>query len=171
MDTDSGYFTLTSNTIEALVKPSQKDNFDLVKNSCNKLLYQPTLSIPGSWFPRVCFLMPITPGLFKTEFEGIAMISLCSKMYCVKSDSNVKFSCKGISKRHIDEEKVFHLYHDVVKPGKSQSGLNTGIRLNNNQVVTYQQERSGFSYCYVKKFLSDGIRTEPLDITLKPNKQ
>ena len=32
MDTDSGYFTLTSNTIEAFVKSSQKDNFDLVKN-------------------------------------------------------------------------------------------------------------------------------------------
>ena len=174
MDTDSGYFALTSNTIEDLVKSSEVDSYNIVKNSCNKLLYQPTLSVPGYWFPRVCCLEhekfdARTPGLFKTEFEGSAMVSLCSKMYCVKSDSNVKYSCKGISKRHIDEERVFKLYYDVLKTGKSQSGMNTGIKLYNNQVVTYQQERSGFSYCYMKrKVLGDGIRTEPLDIVLKP---
>ena len=60
-------------------------------------------------------------------------------------------------------------FRRVLKTHRAQSGCNRGIRVRNNTVFTFTQERRGFSYLYCKrKVLDDGIHTDPLDITLCP---
>ena len=61
------------------------------------------------------------------------------------------------------------IFKDVLKNQRSKSGKISGIVNRNNEVVTYSQERKGFSYFYCKrKVLDCGIRTEPLDLVLTP---
>ena len=173
MDTDSAYFSMSGDTLESLVQSDKLPHYNLVKKSCDKIDYVPTLDNPHVWFPRTCcdshyMFDSRTPGLFKLEYEGNGIVALCSKMYCVKSDSSVKFSCKGISKKHVDKSTVYDLYLNVLKSKKIESGVNTGIRLINNQMTTYQQTRAGFTYFYYKrKVLDDGVSTMPLDMCLK----
>ena len=76
-----------------------------------------------------------------------------------------KYSSKGVSKRHLTAPMT--KFRTVLKTRKAQSGVNRGFRVRKNDVFTYIQERRGFSYLYCKrKVLSDGIHTEPLDVTL-----
>ena len=102
------------------------------------------------------------PGLFKTEFTGDGMIALCSKTYfCFGTED--KFSCKGVNRKtnNVTKEK----YMDVLLTKQSGSGTNRGFRTIDNQVYTYLQERSGFTYFYPKrKVLADGVSTAPLEI-------
>ena len=173
MDTDSAYFSLSNDSFQSLVSPSTLSHYNCIHTSCSNALYVPTLANPDRWFPRTCCkehnkFDARTPGLFKLEYEGTGIVALCSKLYCVKSDSSVKFSCKGISKSDIDKKSVYDLYLNVLKTKKIESGVNTGIRMINNQMTTYQQTRAGFTYFYYKrKVLDDGISTIPLDICLK----
>ena len=173
MDTDSAYFSLSADSFESLVRSDKLLHYNLVKNSCDKIDYIPTLDNPHRWFPRTCCdehakFDSRTPGLFKLEYEGNGIVALCSKMYCVKSNSSVKFSCKGISKSNIDKNTVYDLYLDVLKTRKIESGVNIGIRLINNKMTTYKQTRAGFTYFYYKRrVLDDGISTLPLDMCLK----
>ena len=173
MDTDSAYFSLSADSFHSLVQSDKMLQYNIIKNSCDKITYAPTLDNPHRWFPRTCCAEHAkydarTPGLFKLEYEGDGIVALCSKMYCVKSDSSVKFSCKGISKKDIDKNTVYDLYLNVLKSRKIESGVNTGIRLINNQMTTYQQTRAGFTYFYYKrKVLDDGVSTAPLDMCLK----
>lgn len=60
VDTDSAYVALSGESVEALVKPELRADFE--REKC-------------SWFPRdfddeVRAFDKRTPGLFKTEFEG-----------------------------------------------------------------------------------------------------
>jgi hypothetical protein len=74
-----------------------------------------------------------------------------------------KFSCKRINKRtnQITKDK----YMDVLLSKKSGFSTNRGFRSMDNQVFTYFQQRSGFSYFYPKrKVLEDGVSTAPLEI-------
>ena len=173
MDTDSAYFSMSGDKFASLVQSNTLSHYNLVKNSCAEIEYVPTLDNPHVWFPRTCcdphhMFDSRTPGLFKLEYEGNGIVSLCSKMYCVKSNSSVKFSCKGISKKDIDKTTVYDLYLNVLKAKKIESGVNTGIRLINNQMTTYQQARAGFTYFYYKrKVLDDGVSTIPLDMCLR----
>ena len=91
MDTDSTYMAISEDSFEALIKPELREEFE--KDQHN-------------WFvtPRTpqgkCM-----PGLFKVEFEGDKIISLCSKSYCTEkfasesSPGQVKFSMKGVNKK------------------------------------------------------------------------
>ena len=173
MDTDSAYVSLSADSFNSLVQSDKLLQYNIVKNSCDKIDYAPTLDNPHRWFPRTCCKEHAkydfrTSGLFKLEYEGNGIVALCSKMYCVKSDSSVKFSCKGISKKDIDKNNVYDLYLNVLKSKKIESGVNTGIRLINNQMATYQQTCAGFTYFYYKrKVLDDGVSTLPLDMCLK----
>ena len=79
----------------------------------------------------------------------------------------LKFSYKGVGKRTL--KAPLSKFRKALKTRVAQSGLNRGFRGRNNHIYTYTQERRGFSYFYCKrKVLSDGIHTEPLDITLCP---
>ena len=70
-DTDSAYIVISGERVEDLVKSDMKDEFNDEK--CN-------------WFPRTDTVEHAkydkrTPGLFKVEWEGNGIISLCSKTY------------------------------------------------------------------------------------------
>ena len=104
-----------------------------------------------------------TPGLFKVEWEGDGIISLCSKTYYCFGDGKDKFSCKGVNKKNnvINKDKYF----DVILSKRSGSGVNRGFRVMNNTMCTYVQVKNAFSYFYPKrKVLEDGVATIPLDI-------
>ena len=69
MDMDSAYIAISGESVENLVKPELKAEFEATK--CN-------------WFPRMDApehkaYDKRTPGLFKVEWEGQGIIGLCSK--------------------------------------------------------------------------------------------
>lgn len=83
--------------------------------------------------------------------------------------TQIKFSCKGISKRRL--KAPLTTFRNVLKTQKTHHGVNMGFKLRNNSICTYRQVRNGFTYFYCKrKVLGDGISTEPLDLELCPLK-
>jgi hypothetical protein len=158
-DTDSLYLALSGNTLDELIKPGLRTEFEREKNQ---------------WLPRS---EPEsarkhdrrTPGLFKLEAEGTAIVALNSKTYVLrnKRTGRVKFSCKGISKKQFRDP--YDLYKSVLDSRNSRGGQNTGFRTRSGVVYTYKQTRMAFSYLYCKrKTLDDGIHTYYLDIELSP---
>ncbi|CAH3118846.1 unnamed protein product [Porites lobata] len=152
MDTDSAYIAIAGESVESLVKPELKAEFEADK--CN-------------WFPRTDTpehkaYDKRTPGLFKVEWEGQGIIGLCSKTYYCFGAKD-KFSCKGVDKKcnEINKDK----YLQVLLTKQNSSGVNRGFRVVNNTMCTYEQVRDAFSYFYPKrKVLADGVSTTPLDI-------
>jgi hypothetical protein len=152
MDTDSACMTLSGETLEEVIKPDLHKVYDIDKKN---------------WFPRNdtpehAAYDKRTQGLFKEEYSGDGIIAFCSKTYyCFGKED--KFRCKGINRRtnQITKDK----YMDVLLSEKSGSSTNRGFRSMDNQEFTYFQERSGFSYFYLKrKVLEDGVSTAPLEI-------
>ena len=89
-DTDSLYMSLAGNSVEELVTPEKKQAFDAEKH-----LWFVTPQVPQG---------KRTPRLFKVEYTGTKMVSLCSKSYCIEDTDNrtVKFSMKGVNKNQFD---------------------------------------------------------------------
>ena len=152
MDTDSAYIAIAGESVESLVKPELKAEFEADK--CN-------------WFPRTDTpehkaYDKRTPGLFKVEWEGQGIIGLCSKTYYCFGAKD-KFSCKGVNKKCNDINKDKYL--NVLLTKQNSAGVNRGFRVVNNTMYTYEQVRDAFSYFYPKrKVLADGVSTTPLDI-------
>ena len=103
MDTDSNYFAFSEDSIEKLIKPEmkqeyEKDKYNFLPSESEEL--HPTFEVDGAKFNYAQY-DKWKPGLFKVEPTKDKMISLCSKMYRA-SDLDVnekpKFSCKGIQK-------------------------------------------------------------------------
>jgi hypothetical protein len=170
MDTDSAYMAIAGHRLEDIVRPHKRQELHHQKfRQCHD---RPFTSAHG-FFPRECCPKHIaydkrTPGLFKVEAEGKAMIALCSKTYILKQpDDKVKFSSKGINKNALTN--AFDVFHQVLTTQDPYSATNLGFRAKDNTIFTYQQQRAGISYFYCKReVLSDGIHTKPLDITLSP---
>ena len=170
MDTDSAYLSLASNQLEDMVKPNKKQQLHYEKmGQCRDFEY----TSEDGFFPRECCKKhkaydKRTPGLFKVEAEGKAMIALCSKTYILKKhDDKVKFSSKGLNKAVLKEP--FPSYQHVLQTGQTKSSTNQGFRTRGNTIYTYQQSKGGLSYFYCKReVLDDGIHTKPLNITLSP---
>ena len=110
-----------------------------------------------------------TPGLFKVEFEGRAMVCLCSKTYFCMSDewSEPKHSCKGIQK------SLNSLTFDHYLRALRRRGVDTDVQTNRGfrvhpktgGIETYVQQRRGLTNLYFKrKVRADGVTTDPLDI-------
>ena len=152
MDTDSAYIAISGESVDALVRPRLREEYEKDKTN---------------WFPRTDTpehkaYDKRTPGLFKVEWEGNGIISLSSKTYYCFGASD-KFSCKGVNKKcnEVNKEK----YLNVLLSKESSSGVNRGFRRVDNAMYTYTQVRNGFSYFYPKrKVLEDGVSTVPLDI-------
>jgi hypothetical protein len=89
MDTDSNNLAFSEDSIEKLVKPEMKEEYEN-----DKYNFLPSESKEYQYDNR-------KPGLFKVEATKDKMISLCSKMYCALdiTEEKIKFSCKGIQKR------------------------------------------------------------------------
>ena len=88
MDTDSAYVALSGESVDDVIKPELRAEYEREKHA---------------WFPcdyndEVRAFDKRTPGLFKTEFEGDGIIRLRSKMHFCCNQSKAKFSCKGVNK-------------------------------------------------------------------------
>lgn len=88
MDTDSAYVALAGDSVDALVKPEFKEEYEGNKHKC----------FPRTDTPENKAYDKRTPGLFKVEYEGNGIIGLCSKTYYCFGKKD-KFSCKGINKK------------------------------------------------------------------------
>ncbi|XP_072164571.1 uncharacterized protein [Diadema setosum] len=147
MDTDSAYMAISANSIDDLIKPHLRKEYEMDK--CN-------------WFPRNDTAENAkydkrTPGLFKVEREGDGIVALCSKTYYCFGGKD-KFSCKGISKKQNDITK--DVYLKVLQSRVAAGGVNTGFRVVGNGVSTYSQARNAFTYFYPKrKVLDDNVST------------
>ena len=110
------------------------------------------------------------PGLFKWEFQGRSMVSLCSKTYfCQPEDDksgDTNNSCKGIQKSI--KRLTFDHYLKLLRGDNSDAvQLIRGIRVNprTSAVETYAQQRTGLTSLYCKrKVREDGVTTDPLDL-------
>ena len=88
MDTDSAYIAISGESVESLVKPELRVEFD--QDKCN-------------WFPRTDTpehkaYDKRKPGLFKVEWERTGIVGLCSKTYYCFGAKD-KLSCKGVNKK------------------------------------------------------------------------
>ena len=84
------YIAISGECLEDLVKPEMVHEFEIDKSN---------------WFPRTDTVEHAkydkrTPGLFKVEWEGNGVISLCSKTYYCFGAGKDKFSCKGVNKKN-----------------------------------------------------------------------
>ena len=182
MDTDSLYFALSTNDLDSAVKPEKRYEFynnyhhwfpspacdehreQFVQAKCDR----------EEWASQECCIRRLkddkfTPGLFKVEWCGDGMVSLCSKTYiCFGGNPDVtnkenKVCSKGLNKKL--NQFTRDTFLDVLKQKKAGGGINRGFRASGNHIVSYEQERSALSYLYIKrKVLDDGVSTEPLDI-------
>ena len=155
MDTDSAYMAISGDNFESLIKPDLREEFEKDKHN---------------WFvtPRAP-QGKRTPGLFKVEFEGDKIISLCSKYYCTErfatenSPGQVKFSMKGVNKGQF-KNPMSH-YEHVLTTKQTFRACNSGIRAKDQSMVTYKQNKNALTYFYPKrKVMKDGCSTVPLDI-------
>ena len=147
MDTDSNYLGITAESVEDLIKPELKEQFDRDRHN---------------WF--VTPLAPQgkrTPGLFKVEFKGDKMIGLCIKSYCTElfvtenSPAQVKFSMKGVNKGQF-KSPMPH-YEHVLTTKQNFRACDQGICAKDESMVTYKQYKNALTYFYPKrKVLADG---------------
>ena len=173
MDTDSLYIALSEDKLVDSVMPHMKKSFDTLLNGhCNNLVYAPSVHQSNYYLTRTCCAEHSkhdsrTPGLFKLECAGIGIISLCSKSYCVKMKSGIKFSSKGVNKNALNKATLFDLYKQTLLTKQLFIVKNTGIRQWKHNTITYEQKKKGFSYSYWKrKVMADDVSTLPLDIWL-----
>jgi hypothetical protein len=167
MDTDSNYFAFSEDSIEKLINPEMKEEYENDKYnflpSVSEELH-PTFNVDGVRFTWAQYDKR-KPGLFKVEITKDKMISLCSKMYCASdfTEEKIKFSCKGIQK---DGNNVnYQKFHDVLFDKHEDKVLNTGFRYVDGFMKSYEQNKKCLSYAYHKRIVqSNGITTKPLNI-------
>jgi len=163
MDTDSAYISFSSeNPFEDLIKPELMEHF--VKHKYD-------------WFPREDTKTNAaydrrTPGLFKEEWRGNAMVSLSSKNYiCYMADENhkEKVSAKGVQQGGNRNGSILNPegFENVVRNRITLNATNKGFRVDKHtkRIITYNQTKIGLNYMYDKrKVLEDGITTQALDL-------
>ena len=120
-----------------------------------------------------CFITPRapqgkrTPGLFKVEFKGDKIISLCNKSYCTEkfasesSPGQVKFSMKGVNKKQF-KNPMPH-YENVLNTKENFHACNQGIRAKDQSMAIYEQYKNALTYFY-PNVLEDGCLTIPLEL-------
>ncbi|KAG2844588.1 hypothetical protein PC129_g6750 [Phytophthora cactorum] len=156
MDTDSAYIAFScDNPFQDCIKSELRDHFKQHKYD---------------WFPRdynkeVAKFDRRTPGLFKDEWSGDAMVSLSSKNYiCYLPDESykIKVSVKGVQQGRGRNEDVLNPngFETVVRDRITLQGSNKGFRLSkeSKSIITYTQTKTALNYYYDKRqVLSDGI--------------
>ena len=155
MDTDLAYMAISADSFEQLIKPEQREEFKKDKHN---------------WF--ITPLTPQgkrTPGLFKVEFKGDKIISLCSKSCCMEkfatdsSPDQVKFSVKGVNKKQF-KNPMPH-YEHVLSTKENFRACNQGNQTKDQSMATYKQYKNALTYFYPKrKVLEDGCSTIPLEL-------
>ena len=176
MDTDSLYAGLAGQSLEEVVRPELKEEFYrewnewLPAEACDQHFEQfvQTKLAGCEWRgEEPCCVArkkfdKRTPGLFKKEWEGDGIVSLCSKTYYCFGTSD-KYSSKGLNKglNRVTKDK----YLEVLRSRKNGTGTNVGFRVKDNVMYTYSQQRDALSYFYGKrKVLENGLESVPLNI-------
>jgi len=167
MDTDSNYFAFSEDSIEKLIKPHMREEYDndkynFLPSESSEL--HPTFNVNGIRFSMKDYEKR-TPGLFKVETMKDKMVSLCSKMYCCSDfdEDKIKFSCKGIQKAN--NNICYKKFEDVLFNNVNDVAINQGFRYIGGVMKSYEQTKKGLSYVYCKRIvLDDGISTIPLNI-------
>lgn len=177
MDTDSAYMGLTDDFMDsegkislALIKPDMVEEF--LKDKNNWFLRDD--SKEHNKFDKR------KAGLFKPEFVGAEMVSLCSKSYKVRGfevDGVVKckMSCKGVQHSHNADKLTMESYKDVLYNNVVHMVKNRGMRFMNvktgdderniKKIYNYEVDKIGLSGKYDKRrVLNDGVSTVPLNI-------
>lgn len=153
MDTDSAYMAITSKSINDIIKPSMREQWEKERYDW----------FPDNRTPESKAYQRRTPGLFKVEWEGDAMVALTSKMYCCRGDGYDKSSAKGIQASKNAEVLQFDNFKKVLDEGSIIQAENRGLRAMNGEVFTYQQKKDGLCPIYDKRIvLEDGVCTIPL---------
>ena len=203
MDTDSCYKVL-SDVLPKIIRPSARETFFrsyddwFVAPYCDnhKEAFINCSLEGGDWTPADCcdkarLYDSRTPGKFKEEFRGAAIVALNSKTYfCAKDEkdlkrefpepenecpdkkkkrldkieaSRFKYSSKGLKRK--TNTLTFDQYLSVLRNKKPHTGINTGFVKKRNKLYTYTQQKRGLTYFYAKrKVLDDGVTTTYLDI-------
>jgi hypothetical protein len=154
MDTDSLYMALSGDNFESLVKDDKRAEFEKEKHK---------------WFPRGgehSAHDKRTPGLFKVETEGVAMVALTSKSYFVQvNEEKFKLSSKGVQQRNNCSILTLERYQEALFGETVIKGVNRGFRSINNQMMTYEVEKDALTPIYMKReVMSDGVSTRPLSL-------
>lgn len=161
MDTDSAYIAFSAeHPFEQLIKPEMREHFAKHKHE---------------WFPRDdtpehAKYDRRTPGLFKDEWRGDAMVSLSPKNYfCYEPDEghHEKCSAKGVQKSRNGAILSADAFESVIQRRITLQATNKGFRVDarTQTMITYEQVKSGIGYYYDKRqVLADGISTVPLPL-------
>ena len=131
MDTDSNYMAIFGDTLEDIIRPEMRAEFEPTKKQW--LAWD-------KWSGR-------TPGLFKLESEGGGMIALCSKCYFVNGEKK-KFSTKGMSKK---QNEITWQRFKAALNGSIDRAENRRFRMVGNHMMTYEQHKLGLSAYYDKR--------------------
>lgn len=173
-DTDSLYFALASRELESMVYPERLAEYrHRIKGQHGVACATPCANdVEGvGYLVRECCpthrqMDSKTPHFFKIECSGSASISLSSKTYICKGDTDgqtSKFSCKGLQRRRLNIARLWQTYMNVFTSRRSDGANNISFRVFSDGVYTYQQRKLGLSWSYHKRIvLSDGSRTLPL---------
>ena len=160
MDTDPFYLAMSGNSLNVIVRPEMKQAHEADKKN---------------WLATDKF-SERTPGLFKPEIVGTRGVWLTANCYLVQNGTpnENKYSCKGVSKQN--KNLHFQRYNDVLDvflKTKRDSELeekdidkakSVGLRVYDQGVVTYEQNKLGLSAYYDKRYvLAYGIYTSPLE--------
>ena len=130
MDTDSAYLAISGDSLEDVVKPELKEEFQQSKH----------LWLGRDDTEEHVLYDNRTPGLFKLEYEGDGIIALASKMYYCFGDKD-KFSSKGINKKQNEITKQKYL--KALQGDSTQEFINKGFRVKNNEMTTYTLTKGG----------------------------
>ena len=144
MDMDSAYISMSAKTLEEMVLPEKRQLLHHEKMGlCRDFDY----TSEDGFFPRECCKKhkaydKRTPGLFKVEAQGKAMIALCSKTYILKKHNDkVKFSSKGLNKASLI--KPFQSYQQVLHTGQTKYSTNQGFR--SRDITIYSTSQKNFA--------------------------
>ena len=116
------YIAISGENVKSLVKPEVRERFEQEEH----ILFSPTDTEEHRRHDKR------TPGLFKVEWEGGGIITLCSKTWYGWKNSpgtKDKFSCKSVNKRNNDitREKC----ERVLTKGAAVAAKNRGFRAKN----------------------------------------
>jgi G:T-mismatch repair DNA endonuclease (very short patch repair protein) len=173
MDTDSLYLALSTPSLKEAIRPHLRQQFYKVydqwfpSEACDNhrndfINSNGSVKVDCAECRNRNLYDKRTPGLFKFEFQGSAMIALCSKTY-ICFGSYDKTSAKGLSKTHnkLTKDK----YARVLDTKQSGGGTNKSFKTMPTGVYTYEQHRNSLSFFYIKRrVLDDNVTTVPLSI-------
>jgi hypothetical protein len=185
MDTDSLYLAIAGETIEDIIKPEMREEYEKDKEN---------------WFGRTDTrehknFDKRTPGLFKVEVSGVEFVGLSSKMYYVETDKQYrekaqadyvfiqkkkfdrnidknspevlkqgvkKFSAKGIGRNNV---LSLEFYKRALFEDKVFEVENKGLRYIDGQMKKYEQKKRGLNYFYIKRRVDENrVNCHPLMI-------